>query len=64
MIAKSIAYVRDPLPIGIVTPCRFTRGALFRKGASSPNETNELFRLSWNESFRSLVKLSELAVFH
>ena len=24
MIVNSIAYVRDPAPIGVVTPCRFT----------------------------------------
>ena len=34
---------RDPMPI-------YTRGAVQKSGASSPNETNELFRLSWNEA--------------
>jgi hypothetical protein len=24
MIVKSMAHVRDPSPIGVVTPCRFT----------------------------------------
>ena len=28
----------------------YTRGAVQKSGASSPNETNELFRLSWNEA--------------
>jgi len=30
---KSIAYVRDPSPIGVVTPCRFTPN--FRSRRSS-----------------------------
>ena len=34
---------RDPMPI-------YARGAVQKSGASSPNETNELFRLSWNEA--------------
>jgi hypothetical protein len=34
----------------------YTRGAVQKSGASSPNETNKLFRLIWNESFRSLAK--------
>ena len=30
MIVKSIGYVRDPAPIGIVTPCRFTARSKLR----------------------------------
>jgi len=35
MIVKSIAYVRDLSPIGIVTPCQFTPQAMRRARKST-----------------------------
>jgi hypothetical protein len=47
MIVKSIAYVHDPSPIGVVTPCRFTHDAakpLAAGGRVGENTRLENFR--------------------